>query len=56
MHVVLKRIQYEVLFAAVVLMAIPIFLVVTYWNATLNMLNRAPALIEKIVRKYVYED
>jgi len=56
MHAVLKRIQYEVLFATVVLVAIPLFLVVTYWNATLNMFNSAPALIEKIVRKYVYED
>ena len=56
MLVVLKRIQYEVIFAIVVLIAIPIFLLMTYWNVTIDMFRKAPAELEKIVRSYVYGD
>jgi len=54
MRAVLKRIQFEVIFAVVALIAIPIFLIMTWWNATRIAITGAPTLIEKIVWDYVY--
>lgn len=56
MLAVLKRIQYEVIFAIVILIGIPVFLVMTYWNVTIDMFKKAPSELEKIVRRYVYGD
>lgn len=56
MLAVLKRIQYEVIFAILILIGIPIFLLVTYWNVTIDMFKKAPTELEKITRKYVYGD
>ena len=54
MRAVLKRIQYEAVFATVVLIAIPMFLIMTYWNVTIDIFKKAPSELEKIVRSYVY--
>ena len=56
MRAVLKRIQYEVVFAIVVLIAIPLFLVMTYWNVTIDIFKKTPSELEKIIRSYVYGD
>jgi len=54
MLAVLKRIQYEIIFAILILIGIPIFLLISYWNVTVDMLRKAPTELEKITRKYVY--
>jgi hypothetical protein len=56
MRAVLKRIQFEVIFAILVVIGIPIFLLMTYWNVTIDMFKKAPSELEKIVRSYVYGD
>ena len=56
MLAVLKRIQYESIFAILVVIGIPIFLLISYWNVTFDMFRRAPTELEKIVRSYVYGD
>ncbi len=56
MLAVLKRIQYEVIFAILILIGIPIFLLISYWNVTVDMFRKAPIELEKITRKYVYGD
>jgi hypothetical protein len=56
MLAVLKRIQYEVIFAILIVIALPIFLLMTYWNVTIDMFRKAPSELEKIVRSYVYGD
>lgn len=56
MLVVLKRIQYEVIFAILILIGIPIFLLISYWNITIDMFRRAPRELEKVVKAYVYGD
>ncbi len=56
MRAVLKRIQYEVIFAILVVIGIPIFLFMTYWNVTIDIFKKAPSELEKIVRSYVYGD
>lgn len=56
MLAVLKRIQYEAIFAILVVIGIPIFLLISYWNVTCDMFRRAPTELEKIVRSYVYGD
>ncbi len=56
MLAVLKRIQYEVIFAILILIGIPICLLISYWNVTVDMFRKAPIELEKITRKYVYGD
>jgi len=56
MRAVLKRIQFEVIFAILVVIGIPIFLLMAYWNVTIDMFKKAPSELEKIVRSYVYGD
>tara|TARA_R110000765_G_scaffold406643_1_gene503702 strand:+ start:653 stop:850 length:198 start_codon:yes stop_codon:yes gene_type:complete len=54
MPAVLKRLQYEALFAVVVLVSIPLFLLWSYWNATVEIFVKVPPIIEEHVRKFIY--
>lgn len=56
MLVVLKRIQYEVIFAILILIGIPIFLIITYFQVTVDMFKKAPRELDKVVKAYVYGD
>lgn len=54
MHVGIRRIYFEVLFAIAVLIAIPIFLIITYFRLTIDVFKNVPIEIEKLVKNYVY--
>jgi len=54
MHVGIRRIYFEVLFAITVLIVIPIFLIITYIRLTIDVFKNAPIEIEKIIKSYVY--
>jgi hypothetical protein len=54
MHAALKRIHFELLFAVGVLILIPIFLLLTYINVTIDIFRKGPKEIDKMSRKHVY--
>lgn len=54
MNAVLKRITYEILFAATILIFMPFMLLLGFYNVIIEIFKRAPKDLEEVVRLYVY--
>jgi hypothetical protein len=49
-----SKVNVSQLFATVVLVSIPLFLLWSYWNATVEIFVKVPRIIEEHVRKFIY--